>query len=252
MPRNISPKSKWCDQYAKEYRRITQAIRRQEKIGYTIPDNVRPVKPSKMQNIRKGDVQKLKKLTPQKIRKLSYYTEPGGLGETFYGIDVVKSTKKSEPSKSKYNKTKTKKKSKDNRPISYKPEPEELDTFWYGDDIDYVPETHRKYYPGFTNIAITGFFNQLKQFPSAEGARLISKWFSNIIDKYGRDKAAQMLDEGSRNGLIVDGVLVYSKDSSRIWNYMTQMMDFLPDIDKDDKKAMADIMESIEGWESPQ
>ena len=251
MPKNINPKSKWYDQYAKEYRRITQAISRQEKLGYTVPDNVRPIKPSEMQNIRKSDVQKLINLTPQKIRKSSWYTEPDGMGETYFGLDVVKSHHKAKPSEAKSKQAKPKKKCKPKKPLPPPPEPEELDTFWYGDDIDNVPEQHHQYYPGFTNIAITGFFNQLKQFPSAEGAKLISKWFSDIIDKYGRDAAAQMLDEGSRYGLIIDGALVYNKDSSRVWNYMTQMMDFLPDVDENDKKKMGEIMESIEGWESP-
>lgn len=147
MPRKNTRASKWLEQYTKEYKRISQAIRRQEKLGYTIPDDIRPVKPSEMHNIRKIDVQRLMRLTPQKIRKSSWYTDPQGYGETIYGLDV-KSHRKAKPSKTKTPSSKTKKKSKPKKPIPTPQESEELDTFWYDDDIGLVPEPQRQYYPG--------------------------------------------------------------------------------------------------------
>lgn len=248
MPRNTNPKSKWYDQYAKEYRRITQAIRRQEKLGYTVPDTLRPTKPSSMQKISKADVQKLIKITPQKIRKSSWYTEPGGLGETFYGLDVVKSTKKKKQSKAKTKPNKPKKKRKPKQPTPPQQEPEQLDTFWYGDDIDYVPEPQRQYYPGFENIAITGYLQQLKQFPNAEGARMLSDWLTKLIDQFGRHAVAVMLDEGSRDGNIVTWETVYK---GGVQVYMTNMIEHLPGLGADDKQRLGEIMEEMESWESP-
>ena len=247
MPRNTSPKSKWYDQYAKEYRRITQAIRRQEKLGYFIPEEVKPTKPSEMSTIRKSDVQRLINLTPKKIRKQSVYVDTD-TGEAFPGLDIVKSHHKAKPSKAKSKSTTSKKKRKPKKPTPPQPEHKELDTFWYGDDIDYVPEPQRQYYPGFENIAITGYLQQLKQFPNAEGARMLSDWLTKLINEFGRHAVAVMLDEGSREGNIVTWETVYK---GGVQVYMTNMMEYLPGLGADDKQRLGEIMEEMESWESP-
>lgn len=247
MPRNTNPKSKWYDQYAKEYRRITQAIRRQEKLGYFIPEEIKPVKPSEMTSIRKSDVQRLIKLTPKKIRKESVYVDTE-TGEAFPGLDIVKSHHKAKPSKAKSKSTASKKKRKPKKPTPPQPEHKELDTFWYGDDIDYVPEPQRQYYPGFENIAITGYLQQLKQFPNAEGARMLSDWLTKLINEFGRHAVAVMLDEGSREGNIVTWETVYK---GGVQVYMTNMMEYLPGLGADDKQRLGEIMEEMESWESP-
>lgn len=247
MPKNTNPKSKWYDQYAKEYRRITQAIRRQEKLGYFIAEEVKPVKPSQMSTIRKSDVQRLINLTPNKIRKESVYVD-ADTGETFPGLDIVKSHHKAKPSKAKTTSTKPKKKRKPKQPIPPPQEPEELDTFWYGDDIDCVPEQQRQYYPGFENIAITGYLKQLQQFPNAEGARMLSDWLTKLINQFGSHAVAVMLDEGSREGNIVTWETVYK---GGVQVYMTNMIEHLPGLGTEDKQRLGEIMEDMESWESP-
>lgn len=247
MPKNTNPKSKWYTQYSKEYRRITQAIRRQEKLGYFIPEEVKPIKPSGMSSIRKSDVQRLIKLTPEKIRKQSVYIDTD-TGEAFPGLDIVKSHNKTKPSKAKSKQPKPKKKSKPKKNLPPPQEPEELDSFWYGDDIDYVPEPQRQYYPGFENIAITGYLQQLKQFPNADGARMLSDWLSKLIDQFGRHAVAVMLDEGSRDGNIVTWETVYK---GGVQVYMTNMMEYLPGLGAEDKQRLGEIMEEMESWESP-
>ena len=247
MPKNNTPKSKWYDQYSKEYRRITQAIRRQEKLGYFIPDKVKPVKPSEMQTIRKSDVDRLIRMTPKKIRKESVYVDTS-TGEAFPGLDIVKSTHKAKPSKAKTRSTKSKTKRKPKKQPIPPPEPEGLDTFWYDDDIDFIPEQHRQYYPGFENIAITGYLKQLEQFPNADGARMLSDWLYKLINEFGRHKVAVMLDEGSRDGNIVTWETVYK---GGVQVYMTNMMEHIPGLSYDDKLRMGEIMEEMEGWEAP-
>ena len=248
MGRNNTPKSKWYEQYEKEYRRISQAINRQQKIGYTIPDDVRPVKPSKMKTIRKQDVQKLIALTPKKIRKQSWYTDPNGDGETYFGLDVVKSNHKAKPSKAKTRTNNSKKKHRPNKTNPITQEPKELDTYWYGDDIESVPDQHRQYYPGFDHIAIAGYLKHLQQFPNADGARMLSDWLTKLIDEFGRHAVAVMLDEGSKVGNIVTWETVYK---GGVQVYMTNMMDYLPGLSVDDKQRLGEIMEEMETWEQP-
>lgn len=247
MARNNTPKSKWYEQYEREYRRLKQAIKRQEKQGYFVPDEIKPVAPSKMDKITKKDVQRLISFTPEKIRKKSIYTDKQ-TGEAFPGLDIVKSHHKAKPSKAKIVKNTANKKRKSTKKKE-QPVKEELDTFWYGEDIDDVPQQHREYYPGFENIAITGYLNQLKQFPHADGARILSEWLTRLIDNYGRHAVAVMLDEGSRDGNIVTWETVYK---GGVQAYMTDMMNYLPGLDDSDKLHLSEIMEDLESWESPE
>lgn len=57
-------------EYAKQRKRIKQAIKRQEKIGYIIPENILPKVPKRL---TKASVRKLEKITPEYIRKKSEY-----------------------------------------------------------------------------------------------------------------------------------------------------------------------------------
>lgn len=246
MSKSTTPKSKWYEQYEREYKRINQAIRRQQKLGYYVPEEVKPVKPSAMPKILKKDVDKLVRLTPKAIRKKSYWID-SDTGEAFLGLDIVKSNHKPKPSSAKTRKSSNKKKRKPKTKKAQNIEPE-IDVSFYPDDIEEWPEQHRQYYPGFTNIAITGYLKQLEQFPNAEGAKILSDWLSRCIDKFGRDRTAQMLDEGSRAGNIVTWETVYK---GGVQAYITDMLEYMPEVTDDDRTSFGEIMEEMESWEGP-
>ena len=108
MSNNNTPKNEWEQQYEREYRRIIQAIKRQEKLGYFVPEEVRPEKPSKIKNVTSHHVQKLIELTPKKIRKSSVYVDTD-TGEAYPGLDVVNSHHIAKPSTAKIRETTPKK-----------------------------------------------------------------------------------------------------------------------------------------------
>ena len=58
-------------QYTKEYKRIMQAVKRQQKMGYIVPENVRLIAPPSKAEITEKSVEKLTKLTPNYIRSIS-------------------------------------------------------------------------------------------------------------------------------------------------------------------------------------
>ncbi len=97
MPDNYTPKNEWEQQYEREYKRITQAIRRQEKLGYYVPKEVRPTPPSKVKVMSPLEVEKLINLTPKEIRKKSVWIDQE-TGEAHKGLDIVKSHHKAKPS----------------------------------------------------------------------------------------------------------------------------------------------------------
>lgn len=270
MSKNYTPKNELELQYEREHKRILQAIRRQEKLGYIVPEDVRPKSPAKTKNITATEVENLIKLTPKEIRKKSVWVDQD-TGEAFDELDVVNSHHKAKPSTAQVSGVKIAEPKKITEPKQRKPrkkkkkktppktttqqtqnlpteEPEELDTFWYGDDLEDVPQQHRTYYPGFENIAITGYLKQLQQFPNAEGARMLSEWLTKLINEFGRHAVAVMLDEGSREGNIVTWETVYK---GGVQVYMTNMMEYLPGIGETEKLRLGEIMEEMESWESP-
>ena len=240
MPKKNTPNGNPIEQYKREYTRIQQAIYRQKKLGYVVPENLIPVAPRNISNVTPKMLSDMASLTPKKIRQNSYWVD-SSTGETFYGHDVVKSHHKASPSKAKTRSKPSKKRSQT--------EEQELDPFFYGDDIEYVPEEYQRYYPGFENIAITGYYKQLQQFPNADGARFLTKWFSEVIEKYGRRAASIMLDEGSRVGNIVTWETVYK---GGVEVYITNMMEHLPGFTENDKQWFGDLMEGLESWENPE
>ena len=100
MSNKNTPNNKWEEQYKREYQRIQQAIKRQEKLGYFVPENIKPNKPSEVKNVTPKDVQTLIDLTPKQIRKRSIYIDKES-GEAFKGLDVVNSHHVAKPSKAK-------------------------------------------------------------------------------------------------------------------------------------------------------
>ena len=279
MSNKNTPMSEWEDQYKREYNRIIQAINRQKKLGYFVPEEVHPIKPSKKKTITPEDVERLIEITPKKIRKSSIYIDKE-TGEGFQGLDVVKSHHVAKPSKAKISepttpktpkplspkeispkpdkakkkRTKSKKNAKHSQPTTVTPETEdeystELQEGEYPTELQEETLHRREYYPGFENIAITGYFQQLKQFPNAEGARIISEWLSRLIDTYGRHAVAVMLDEGSKAGNIVTWETVYKIDNTKA--YIAEMVEYLPDLNAGEKFALYDIMEDMEMWEPP-
>lgn len=107
MPKNNTPKNEWEYQYQREYNRIIKAVNRQQKLGYYIPPQILPLKPSQVKNITPEDVERLIELTPQKIRRNSVYIDTE-TGEAFEGLDIVKSHHKPSPSNAKIIESKTK------------------------------------------------------------------------------------------------------------------------------------------------
>lgn len=90
MSNNNTPKKELEQQYQREYNRIKQAINRQKKLGYIVPEEIIPLPPSKVKNITPEHVERLVELTPKKIRKSSVYVDPQS-GEAFEDSDVVNS-----------------------------------------------------------------------------------------------------------------------------------------------------------------
>lgn len=120
MSDNYAPKNEWEQQYEREYKRITQAIRRQKKLGYFVPEEVKPKPPSKVKVMSPIEVERLFKLTPKEIRKQSVWIDQD-TGEAHQGLDIVNSHHKAKPSTAKIAERKAKKQKQIKEPTQRKP-----------------------------------------------------------------------------------------------------------------------------------
>lgn len=111
MSKEKTPYDDLITQYKREYKRISQALRRQSKLGYHIPPDLHPIRPSQVAMVTQSDIDELIALTPEKIRKNSYYTDPE-TGEALYGFDIVQSHREAKASKAKVKQFKARPKGK--------------------------------------------------------------------------------------------------------------------------------------------
>lgn len=222
MSKRTDPTQKWYKEYQSQYARIRQAIGRAKKAGYVVPDSIKPIAPSKVGKITKRDINRLAKITPESIRQQSTKIKPP--------VPEYTEEQAAQPT----------------------PDSEfELDPFFYPDDPTEIPTEHLKYFPSFNEMVITTFINEVRKYPSAVGAKMLENWINDLVSGLGQQAVAEMLQRGAENGLVVESSLVYDATLNRVFYFMTDMMDFLPNVTEQEKKAMSEIMEQEESWDSP-
>lgn len=77
----------------------------------------------------------------------------------------------------------------------------------------------------FTDNILNNFYSRLSNFrPEFQGK--VKNWILQLLSEYGKDKVANMLQEGAYKGVIIDYTVAYSEQQFE--NYITDMMNFLP------------------------
>lgn len=246
--------------YNKELQRIQRFLKGANKRGYIWFDNPVPNRPKK---ITQASVNRLKKLTPDVLYQKGKYTDestgqllPGRSGrkiERKRATEKAKATREAKKNKSKQ-KPKTKKKQEQPKPtpeVQTDPTPvapPELPDESH--DIEPEAQQGKVYYPDFTHVVISNFLATLRQWPNAKGVGILLRWYDQLIDDNGREAVAEMLVRGSENGLILNWEVAYKAEVNK--NYMTEMLNYLPDQGEIYKDQILDMMEEIEWWEMPE
>lgn len=73
---------------------------------------------------------------------------------------------------------------------------------------------------------------------------LFNEWINKLIEEYGIYDVARMLEDGINAGILVTRDVMYSDDSFN--NYITQMMDYLPDAGVLTKEAIGEYLEGLD------
>jgi hypothetical protein len=216
--------------YSKQVRRIKQFISRAEKRGFHFNENVLPKRPKR---ITQGSVRKLAKLTPDKLYKKAEYASLLSDGEIVPAIVGLKLEQTA-----RVNKGVEAKKYKLVQPTQ---EPTNTKGF-------VPPENVSKDVSFFDAVVITGFKSHVRQF-NEYASNLLLSWLDRILATNDVHDVATMLNDGAEAGLIVTYQIVYSQD--KLTQYMSEMLDYLPEAGELFKAEMMDAMEEEEDYSSP-
>lgn len=210
--------------YKKQVKRLKQAVRRAEKRGYIVPENVIPKQPKR---ITKKSVERLKKITTDDIysksEKLDFET-----GELIPG-KVARKHERSEAAK---------KAAKTRKEKRYNAEK--------GESEYYEPQYET--FPSGADIIIGNFRAEMTRFPEV-AYPIVTQWLDRLLRDYSKEDVAEMLENAAAQGLGVDYSIAYREDL--LLDRLSEMLDLLPGASTGNKIDIMEAMEYEEDWEMP-
>lgn len=210
--------------YKKQVKRLKQAVRRAEKRGYIVPENVIPKQPKR---ITKKSLERLKKITTDEIylksEKLDFET-----GELIPG-KVARKQERSEAAK---------KAAKTRKEKRYNAEK--------GESEYYEPQYET--FPSGADIIIGNFRAEMTRFPEV-AQPIVSQWLDRLLRDYSKEDVAEMLENAAAQGLGVDYSIAYREDL--LLDRLSEMLDLLPGASTGNKMDIMEAMEYEEDWEMP-
>ena len=213
--------------YSKQVKRIKQFISRAEKRGYKFSEDVLPKRPKR---VTQSSVRKLAKLTPEKLYQKAVY---GGLAS--YG-EIVPATEGVKLERS----FRAKKVAETRKYRLAEPKQEPTNTKGF-----VPPENISDDETFFDAVVITGFKAHVRQF-NEHASNLLLSWLDRILATNDAHDVATMLNDGAESGVIVTYQIVYSQD--KLTQYMSEMLDFLPEAGPLFKAEIMDAMEEEEDF----
>lgn len=216
--------------YFKQVKRINQFIRRAEKRGYQFSSDVLPKKPKR---ITQASVRKLAKLTPDKLYKKAVYGGEASYGEIVSGLEGRKLERS----------LRAKKAAKTRKYKLLHPTQEPTNTPGF-----IPPENISEDESFFDAVVISGFKTHVTHF-NEYASNMLLKWLNRILKTSDTHDVAKMLNDGAEAGLLVTYQIVYSQD--KLTQYMSQMLNYLPEVGQLFKDEMMDALEYEEDFNSP-
>ena len=216
--------------YAKQVKRIRQFIRRAEKRGYQFTENVLPKTPKR---VTQASIRKLAQLTPEKLYQKAVYGGEASFGEIVKGVEGIKLERK----------LRARKAAQTRKYRLAEPTQEPTNTPGF-----IPPENISEDGSFFDKVVISGFKQHVRQF-NERASNLLLSWLDRILATNDEHDVATMLNDGAEAGVIVTYQIVYSQD--KLTQYMSEMLDYLPEAGPLFKAEMMDAMEQEEDFSSP-
>lgn len=205
------------DLYNKELARIKRTLKAAKQRGYEWQENPIPDRPKR---IRRESVEALKKKRPEYFYKKARYVDKE-TGEILTGLQGRQLERKKAAQKA----AETKRRAKE----------------------DF-----------FAKTVIQQFRKELNKWRPAFQDKM-NVWLDRVIERVRREEddigmsaeraVAQMLEQGRQNGLIITYIEAY--DNAACSYYMTQMLNYLPDIGQNFVDEMTEYIYQESGWDNP-
>ena len=94
----------------------------------------------------------------------------------------------------------------------------------------------------FADAVINNYRSEIRQYPS-HAEPIITKWLNSLIDEWGKQAVAEMLQRGAEAGVILTRKIAY--DDALLEGYLTDMLNYMPKM-TDGMREM--IMDSFDSW----
>ena len=205
------------DLYNKELRRIKRFLKAAEKRGYEWKESPIPDRPKR---IRRESVEALKKKQPEYFYKKARYVNKE-TGEILPGLQGRQLERKEAAQKA----AETRRRAKED--------------FFAKAVIDQFRKGLNKWRPAFQDK--------------------MNAWLGRVLAAVRRNEddiemsaeraVAQMLEQGQQNGLILTYIEAYEEEACAY--YMTQMLNYLPDIGPSFIDEMVEFIYTESGWDNP-
>lgn len=95
----------------------------------------------------------------------------------------------------------------------------------------------------FVDSVINSWLDEIHYFP-AMAEPILKRWYDELLTRYTKEDIATMLEDGARAGVVLTYEIAY--DGEKLAMYMSDMLDFYPEMTAWEK---ADLMEQFESWE---
>lgn len=95
----------------------------------------------------------------------------------------------------------------------------------------------------FASSIINSWLDEIHHFPRM-AEPILKQWYNSLLERYTKDDIAMMLEEGARAGVVLTYEIAY--DGEKLAMYMSDMLDFYPEMTPWEK---AEVMEQFESWE---
>ena len=210
-------------QYKKERNRIQSAMRRLEKQGYVLPDDLLPSTPKK---ITQASINRLKKITTEAIYKKSVRldVETGEITPGIVARDKARSQRAKEAA----------------RRRSFKQE--------YASPQVYTEPPKYTTFPSGADIIINNFRSDvIGRFPESAGP-ILNRWLDGLLAQQDKEDVANMLETAVANGVVIDYKVAYNTEA--LMGAIADFMDYL-DTTSGFKQDLMDTLEFEEDWEFP-
>ena len=205
-------------EYQKQIKRLERFIKNAEKRGFIFDDFQIPTRPQK---VTKKRLQEIKDLKPSGLYKKAFAIDE--YGEKIAGEVARKMERQIAAHKA----AETRKAKKYGRKTHF-------------DDFTYFPSE--------STMVLSNFKAEISNFPTF-AQPVLNQWLSNVIAQHGSDAAAEMLQEGKEKGLIVNWEVAYKE--GMLQQYMTEMLDYIPDLGQLEREALIEAFEQEESWSMP-